>query len=184
MTRTVLASLALVLVGCSSAGTPDAPLAIYLDGSTLILDVPPNDHRKVQTCDLFSGVDKQTKSGWVPLVDDLPGDLYQRSTFTGYMLDGAFVPPSTFAGCDLVECVDLATYTGPLDVGVAVEYVATGSTAPPVDYTYADPFTKPASIQVFESHPLHGVRVRSHVNVYRDAACRDRQEEVLEIQVP
>ena len=168
--------------GCGGATeSSNVGLTVTVEGQTLLLKVDPQAHLRYETCALVQGLDQQVGTSWVPVRDDLPGTYYQRSTPDGYMLDGKFVLPSASAGCDLVECDVLPDGQG---VGVAVEYVATGTTAPPADYVYEDPFVRPDTIDVYESRPLHATRVRTHIEYFTDTACKDRRKAALEVAIP
>jgi hypothetical protein len=156
-------------------------LAVQVNGQSLSLQVDPKADLRYQTCDLFEGLDKQVGGAWVSIHDDLPGTYYQRSTFDGYMLDGQFVPPSSSAGCDLVECTDLPDGA---DIGAAIEYVETGTTTPPSDYEYRDPFVRPSTINVYGSQPLHATKVRTYVKYFTDAGCGERHDVALEATLP
>lgn len=173
---------AIAAVGCGGeAASPDGALSVAMDGQTLVLKVAPGAHLRYDTCDLFQGLEERQGTKWVPVRDDLPGTYYQPGTPDGYMLDGKFVPPSLSAGCDYSECGDLPDNA---DVGDATEYVAAGTTTPPADYEYRDPFVRPASIGVYESHPLHGVKLRTHVKYFTDMECKAQHDVTLEVDVP
>lgn len=183
-----VALFAMCAVGCSSKSTQtagessEAPstLSIEMMDQTLMLQVAAGARFQYDTCDLFQSLDELVGGKWVPVRDDRPGTYYQP-TSVGYMLDGKFFPPTTFAGCDLVECDPLMNGN---DVGVAIEYVQTGTTTPPADYVYQDPFVRPDTINVYESHPLHATRVRTHVKLFTDAACKAEHDVTLEVDVP
>jgi hypothetical protein len=175
--------LAACAVGCGGeAASPDKGLTVEMNGQSLVLKVDSGTHLRYDTCDLFQGLDEQQGTKWVPVRDDLPVTYYgELSTFDGYMLDGEFVPPTTFAGCDNVYCDDLPDGT---DVGDATEYVADGTTAPPASYDYKDRPVPPATVGVYESHPLHGVRLRTHVKYFTDMDCKTQHDVTLEVNAP
>ena len=174
--------VAATAAGCGGETTAsDEALNIQMQGQTLVLKVDPQAHLRYETCDLFQGVEEQRGNQWVPVRDDRPITYYQPSTFDGYMLDGKFVPPSTFAGCDLNECDDLPKDA---DVGDATEYIADGTTTPPASYDYEDPFVRPPTISVYESRALHGVKLRTHVKYFTDMACTSPRNVTLEVEVP
>jgi hypothetical protein len=80
----------------------------------------------------------------------------------------------------LVGCSDGATSSDK-----ALTYVADGTTTtPPASYVYPEDFIRPATIAVYESHPLHGVRVRTHVKYFTDTECNTPHNVALEIDVP
>jgi hypothetical protein len=156
-------------------------IAIQVNGQNLSLKVDPQVHLRYLTCDLFEGMDKQVGGEWVSLRNDLPGTFYQPGSADGYMLDGQFVPPSGSAGCDLLECADLSDNEG---LPPAVEYVATGTTMPPADFIYKDPFVRPSTIDVYESQPLQATKVRTYMKYFTDAKCHDRHDLALEVTMP
>lgn len=185
--RYLAVGCALLIAGCgdSSSGamgsSNPAGLSVETQEQTLLLKVAPGAHYHYQTCDLFQGIDKLVDGKWTPLTDDLPGTYYQDSSSDGYMLDGMFVAPSASAGCDLVQCEALPDGQ---DVGVAIEYTAHGTTAPPDDYVYRDPFVRPDTINVYESHSLHATRVRTHVTVFSDANCKAKKDLTFDVEMP
>lgn len=131
------------------------------------------------TCDcLFAQEEKYVDGTWVPLQDDRPGTCLGRGDSQGFYLDGRFVPPSPFAGCDSVMCSPMVAGA---QIGDAVEFVVTGTQAPPAEYVNV----APATVITLESRPVHG-RIRTHVRYFEESNCGHEYEHevVLEVSVP
>jgi hypothetical protein len=140
------------------AASTETTFTARLVGDRIVIDVEGPAELGTPSCEETIVIAKLVNGSWRQARDD------RRAANFGYYLDGAFVrqPPN---GCS--SCVPLVN-NGQIDVGLAYEYVRSGTKAPPADAP--DAATAPDQVDVIEMRPLSGM-VRITLTYFEDTFC-------------
>jgi hypothetical protein len=141
-----------------------------LQNDLVVVDVSDPDAIEIVSC-AGTRLEKKNAQGLaVPLQDDRPGTMNP-----GHYLDDAYVAPFTSYGCDELGCFPPTSER--IEIGVAREYVKTGTRAAPADAPNAGEI-----VDVIETRPLSGELI-VHL-IYSPAGRCDEHEATLAIDVP
>lgn len=170
--RSFLVALAIGACNDADLGYEAPTFSGYLQGSAIVLEKRSPLPLAWQSCSDAFTLRKRSDGDWVPLRDD----RHPSASNPGYYIDGTYVPPSHNLGCDVISCVPFEdTY----EVGLAEEYVMTGSMAPP-----AGAEAERDMVDVIETRTFHG-ELRVDVEYFAQGNCAgDAQRTALGLTVP